>query len=219
MTTERTAEDHLREEYVVLLPDVRRAADEIEAEVRYLLRPITRDLQPHERLMIRCRVKECESAIATLKRRQEYSSFQGIRPTALSLRALNDLAALRVLAFPKQRVLQSDELVRKRFPEWNADPVSGGRSDSEILALKYHGLCSQHSVVRSEIQVLSMLIGLFWEVEHGALYKPSRHLASSMKFEELRLRNDEVIGALLAFENAFEDLKPGKPEISAEESS
>jgi ppGpp synthetase/RelA/SpoT-type nucleotidyltranferase len=220
MTSERTTRDRLREEYVAALPEIRRAADEIETEVRYLVRPIAQDLEPHERLVIRCRVKECESAIAALERRQECSRFERINPAAVSLRELNDLAALRVLAFPKRRVLQSDELLRKRFPDWISDPVSGGRSNSEILAFKYHGLCGEHSTVRTEIQVLSMLIGLFWEVEHGALYKPSPRLASKVKCEEVRARNDDLIDALLAFEDAFENFSaPIKRETSAKESS
>jgi ppGpp synthetase/RelA/SpoT-type nucleotidyltranferase len=220
MTIERTVEDRLREEYVSLLPSIRRATDEIEAEARYLLRPVARDLEPHERLVIRCRVKECESAIAALERRREYSSFRSAPPADLTLRSLNDLAGLRILAFPKQRVAQCDELVRARFAEWIADPVSGGRSSSEILALKYHGLCSPHSAVRSEIQVLSLLIGLFWEVEHGALYKPSPRLVAEVKHEVLQARNDDVIDALLAFEHAFEAVSaPMKRETSTEESS
>jgi ppGpp synthetase/RelA/SpoT-type nucleotidyltranferase len=219
MIVERTMEDRLREEYVALIPDIRRTAEEMEAEVKYLLRPIARDLEPHERLVVRCRIKECESAIGALKRRHELSLLENTTSNFLSLTALNDLAALRILAFPKQRVVQSDEHVRKRFPHWIADPVSGGRSNSEILALKYHGLCSEHSAIRSEIQVLSMLIGLFWEVEHGALYKPSYRLASHVKFEELKTRNDDVIDTLLAFEDTFEAVQKARCEDSSEESS
>ncbi|HEV7715562.1 MAG TPA: hypothetical protein VGO53_08195, partial [Steroidobacteraceae bacterium] len=88
--TKRTTVDRLREEYFSLLPDIRRATEELETEVRYLLFPIARELERHERLVIRCRVKECESAIGALRRRQELQKFEG--EEGGSLKSLNDLA-------------------------------------------------------------------------------------------------------------------------------
>ena len=203
--TNRTAEDRLREEYFSLLPHIRRAAEELETEVRYLLFPIARELERHERLVIRCRVKECESAIGALRRRQELEKFDDTTPD-LSLTSLNDLAGLRVLAFPRHRLLQSDALIRKHFPAWISDPVPVAHESTQILAYKYHGLCSAHSPVRSEIQVLSMLIGLFWEVEHGTLYKPAPRLIHIGVAHEMRACNTEVIRALCAFEEQFETM-------------
>ncbi len=40
MIDERTIEDRLREEYFELLPDIRRVAEHLEAEVRYCVLPI-----------------------------------------------------------------------------------------------------------------------------------------------------------------------------------
>jgi ppGpp synthetase/RelA/SpoT-type nucleotidyltranferase len=203
--TARTAEDHLREEYFSLLPHIRRTAEELETEVRYLLFPIARELERHERLVVRCRVKECESAIGALRRRQELETFSN-QVANLSLTSLNDLAGLRVLAFPRHRVLECDALIRARFPAWISDPVPALHESAQTLAYKYHGRCSEHALVRSEIQVLSMLIGLFWDVEHGALYKPTPRLSGIEGSEKMRARNTDVIRALCAFEEQFEVL-------------
>jgi hypothetical protein len=65
---ERTIEDRLREEYFDLLPAIRRVVDELEAEVRHCLLPISLRLNEYERLVVTCRVKECESALNSLRR-------------------------------------------------------------------------------------------------------------------------------------------------------
>lgn len=201
----RTAEDRLREEYFSLLPHIRRVAEELETEVRYLLFPVVRELECHERLVVRCRVKECESAIESVRRRQELESLNNANGD-VSLRSLNDLAGLRVLAFPRHRLIQSDELIRKRFPLWISDPVPAVPGSIQALAYKYHGFCSEHALIHSEIQVLSMLVGLFWEVEHGALYKPTLRLRGIGGSLDMRARNADVIRALNAFEDQFEAL-------------
>ena len=68
---DRTVEDKLREEYFDLLPTIRRIAEQLEAEIKYYILPITRDLDPFERVVVRSRIKECESAVDSLRRRQE----------------------------------------------------------------------------------------------------------------------------------------------------
>src|SRR5882724_8626738 len=42
---ERTIEDRLREEYFVLLPEIRRVTEQLEAETRYHVLPICRELE------------------------------------------------------------------------------------------------------------------------------------------------------------------------------
>lgn len=200
----RTAEDFLREEYSALLPSMRRAAEELEAEVRHVLVPIAKRLESYERLVIKVRVKECESALNALRRRQPGKTFTDETPSAYSLRALNDLAGLRILAFPTRLVLHIDEILRARFPLWTADPIPRPQPSSQPLALKYHGHCSEHAGIRVELQIVPMLIGLFWEVEHAALYKPSPVLSGVVRAEEMRQRNEHAIEALEAFDHEFD---------------
>jgi ppGpp synthetase/RelA/SpoT-type nucleotidyltranferase len=49
--------------------------------------------------LVTSRVKECESALDSLRRRQEGATFDSGRPELYSLDKLNDLAGVRVLAF------------------------------------------------------------------------------------------------------------------------
>ena len=100
---ERTVEDRLREEYFTLLPEIRRVADRLEAEIRYHALPISGALHGYERLVVKCRVKSCESALNKLRRHQETRAFQEDRPEAYTLTSLNDLAGVRVLALLSER--------------------------------------------------------------------------------------------------------------------
>ena len=76
----RTVEDRLREEYFELLPEIRRVANELEAEVKHCLLPISRKLEPHERVLVTSRIKDCESAVGKLRLRQEPAIFDPDRP-------------------------------------------------------------------------------------------------------------------------------------------
>jgi ppGpp synthetase/RelA/SpoT-type nucleotidyltranferase len=105
---ERTVEDRLREEYFTLLPEIRRVADRLEAEIRYHALPISGALHGYERLVVKCRVKSCESALNKLRRRQQGRIFQRNEPDLYSLTSLNDLAGVRVLAFPRNRLAEVD---------------------------------------------------------------------------------------------------------------
>jgi ppGpp synthetase/RelA/SpoT-type nucleotidyltranferase len=201
----RTVEDGLREEYFALLPDIRRTLEILNAEVRCLLVPVIETLESGERVHIESRVKECESAIAALRRRQELRQFE--ESEHYSLTALKDLAGLRILAFPDDLLHRIDTRIRGRFPGWIVDPVRLTRCSADQLAQKCHGYCRATSRIRAEIQVVPMLVGLFWTVEHSALYKPKRPFRVE-RMEELNARHDEVIRALQAFEREFADDLP-----------
>jgi ppGpp synthetase/RelA/SpoT-type nucleotidyltranferase len=75
MTDSRTIEDRLREEYFDLLPEIRRVVEHLEAEVRYLLPPIRREFRRDEQVVVTSRVKDCESAVDSLRRKQEGATF------------------------------------------------------------------------------------------------------------------------------------------------
>ncbi len=65
----RTVEDRLREEYFQLLPEVRRVTGQIESQINYHLLPIANVLEAYERMIVKTKVKECESAVNALRRR------------------------------------------------------------------------------------------------------------------------------------------------------
>jgi ppGpp synthetase/RelA/SpoT-type nucleotidyltranferase len=193
----------LREEYFDLLPDIRRVVDELEAEVKHCLIPISLRLDKYERLVVTSRVKECESALDSLRGRQEGATFDSGRPELYSLDNLTDLAGVRVLAFPHSRLAEADRKLRERFQTWTADPVRGY---DEPLAFTYFGYCRASDRIRAEFQIVPMLTALFWEVEHSVIYKPSPSLKGVARSLEMQQRTRDVLKGLKAFEDEFANL-------------
>ncbi len=200
---ERTIEDLLREEYLDLLPEIRLAADHLKAEISYQILPIVRSLRSFERVEVDMRVKECASAVESLKRRQDANSFQPELSGKYTITHLRDLAGVRVLAFPRSRLNEIDSVLRQAeaFKRWTADPVLG--DSGATLAFKYFDYCPASSLVRGEYQIVSILTGLFWKVEHSAIYKPSAELRDVA--EKISMQN-KAQDVLAAFEEEFERL-------------
>lgn len=117
-----------------------------------------------------------------------------------------DLAGVRVLAFPQSRWAQANVCLRGHFQEWEEDPIYAHEEKQELLAYKYHGFCAASSKIHGELQIVPMLIGLYWEVEHAAIYKPSPQLKGVLRSLEMQQRDSDVLKALKAFDLEFERL-------------
>ena len=148
---QRTVEDRLREEYFLLLPEARRVLEELETKVRHCLLPLSSRLDKYERLLVTSRIKDCESALEALRRRQEAATFDPGRSDFYTLTSLNDLAGVRVLAFPKRRLTDANAALRGHpiFSSWTPDPVScrrrrWGAIGAQVLRL----LRGQHKTSR-----------------------------------------------------------------------
>jgi hypothetical protein len=206
--TERTVEDRLREEYFVLLPDARRVLEEVETEVRHCLLPLSSKLDKYERLVVTSRIKDCESALDALRRRQEGGTFDPDRPDSYTLTSLHDLAGVRVLAFPRSRWREADTELRNPYPfaSWTSDPIRADDENKTLLAFKYHGHCSQSARLQAELQIVPMLIGLFWQIEHSTIYKPSPQLKGVAESLEMKQCTADVLKAFRAFEDELERL-------------
>jgi len=198
----RTVEDKLREEYFEILPEIRAVCEHLEAEIKYRVLPISHSLDRFERIIVRSRVKECESALDALRRRQEGATFDPERAEAYTLRSLKDLAGVRILAFPRARLGEIDAALRNVFDNWTEDPVLG--DNGEKLAFKYWGFSAASNEISGEYQIVSMLTGLFWEVEHSAIYKPSPQLRGVVRSPKMREPIANVLKALSAFDEEFE---------------
>jgi hypothetical protein len=206
---ERTIEDRLRQEYFDLLPEIRRVETHLKALVQFNTLPILLSLGSHEQLVVKSRVKDCESAINALRRRtkegkrREFATFDRSRPDDYSLLDLRDLAAVRVLAFPPSRLEEIDQELKPHFPTWASDPI---RNDlGEVLARKYCGYFPHvGDKVMGEYQIVSMLTGLFWDVEHASIYKPNPELRGAERNSELQELTGKVYDALASFEQGFE---------------
>lgn len=200
----REIEDRLREEYFTGVPTLSRVAEHFKTQVQYLLLTITAGLSSFESVIVKSRVKDCNSAIDALRRRSVGGAFDRDSPESYSLFSLKDLVGVRVLAFPSVRVVEVDRLLREHFADWTADDVLD-KETGERLAFKYYGLCRAASTtVICEYQVTSLLTGLFWEVEHAAIYKPAPNLKGLTDSPVMQKRTSEVYRALEAFEEEFE---------------
>ena len=162
-------------------------------------------------MIVTSRVKDCESALGALRRRQEGKTFDADKPDSYTLTDLKDLAGIRVLAFPRDRWLEANNALRQRFSLWTADPVLSDDGDDEPLAFKYHGFCATSATIRGEVQIAPRLVGMFWEVEHSAIYKPSPELVGVVKTAEMKKLKGEVLAALKAFDNEIERLVRSAP--------
>ena len=120
----RTNEDMLREQYFKLLPDIHKVVSYLDAEIRYRTRKILQQLNPHEQLVIESRIKECESAVESLRRRQkDGGTFDPEKLGSYSLLDLPDLAGVRVLVFPRSRLNEVNDALATLFTGWIPDPV------------------------------------------------------------------------------------------------
>lgn len=198
MGSTRTVEDRLRAQYFELLPGLQRTLTAIETEVRYALLPLTLELSRYERILVKARLKECESAVDTLRQKQPVGLFDQDHPHNYSLRSLPDLVGVRVLTFPERRRNDVRRVLASTISGWTADPIPGIPND------KFHGYWSQGDACEAEIQIVPMLIGLFWEVEHSALYKASPNLRGIEKTKTMLDLREAVYGALNTFELEFD---------------
>ena len=214
MTELRTVEDRLRAEYFELIPEMQRTLVALEAEVRHHLLSVMIALNRYEQVRISSRLKECESAVDSLRRRQEARVFDPERLEAYSLSSLRDLVAVRVLVFPSYRREQVHMALLPLLSGWIPDPVPGIESGDPPLALKYYGRCpSASTTLTAEIQIVSSLIGSYWEVEHSALYKTSPNLQGVIRSPSMLARQRAVLSALREFETEFERLIQEAAEI------
>ncbi len=207
---ERSIEDRLREEYFELLPAMTRVAQSFTTEIECLLRLFRNGLAPYESVVVKTRIKDCRSAIDKLRRqvnpkdptekRNPGDIFDPDRPEKYSLLLLRDLVGVRILVFPPKRAAQVDRALRSKFRSWESDPIL---DRGEQLAFKYNGRRLNDGVrIPCEYQIVSALIGMFWEVEHSALYKQ----APTLKGIEPVMQDQKqaVYEALLAFESEFD---------------
>ncbi|HUP62457.1 MAG TPA: hypothetical protein VNA69_18780 [Thermoanaerobaculia bacterium] len=201
----RLVEDRLRAEYVGLLAAMQRTLVALETELNYLLLPAKLQLDRYERILVRGRLKDCESAVNSLRRRQESRGFDSEQPDQYSLTSLPDLVGVRILTFPQVRFAEAQKIVAARIPRWESDHILADDPTDQPIALKYHGVWHPDDTFPSEIQVVSLLIGLFWEVEHSAIYKPAPNLRGVAESIAMKGRTAAVLTSLRQFEQEFSD--------------
>jgi hypothetical protein len=194
--------NQLREEYRRLLPTIRRVSIQLETEIRYRVLSILHDLQSYEQVIVKSRVKDCESAIRKLV--PEGNIFDPDRE--YSMLHLHDLAGVRILVFPAKRVAQIDQEIRRHqpFDRWTPKPLKYARGF--LSAPKYYGAFDAIDVsLNAEYQIVPMLMGNLWDVEHSAMYKPFGWAKGADRDHDLKTLRTKIEVALTRFERRFDD--------------
>jgi hypothetical protein len=174
---------------------------QLEAEIRYHILSVLHDLDPFEQVIVKSRVKDCESAIRKLL--GEGNVF--VPEKQYSLLDLKDLAGARVLVFPSKRLSQIDDLLRASVPfrGWTPHPLL--YAGKTLQAPKYYGVFESVSgEIQGEYQIVPMLLGNFWEVEHSAIYKPVGWAKGADRDDDLKALIKDIELALSRFEEKFE---------------
>jgi len=92
---------------------------------------------------------------------------------------------VRTLVFPRSRLTEVNNILQTHFAGWASDPVPVPGDKCDVLAPKYCGrLLNVSKDIQAEFQIVPMLIGLYWEVEHAALYKHAPNVSSSKNRED-----------------------------------
>ncbi|HEY2829208.1 MAG TPA: hypothetical protein VGJ88_03765 [Thermoanaerobaculia bacterium] len=199
----RSVEDRLRAEYFDLIPDLQRTLVALDSEIRHSLVQIRIGLDRYEQIRVVSRIKECASAIEALSRRQEGRVFDPEKFDTYSLLSLRDLVGIRVLVFPRRRIDEVRSALLPLIAAWTPDHV--GNEYDPPLAFKYHGKYEGVSTtITAEVQIVSSLIGSYWEVEHSALYKTTPQLQGVVSAPRMQEREIAVYTALRDFEEEFE---------------
>ena len=204
--TRSVVEDKLRGEYFELLTEIQRVTEELETRVRNAVLPIALDRDEYEIITVTSRAKECQSAIDAVRRREEGNVFDESLVDQYTLTSLKDLAGVRVLVFPNSKIVDLDDALRQTFSDWTPDPVYDDSDSRQLLAHKYYGYCESKKGVIAEYQIVPMLIGLFWEVEHAAIYKPVPRFRGIARSLEMQEKKEVVYSALEDFTKEFESL-------------
>ncbi len=193
-------ESRLQLEYLKVASALYKAKEYIEIEIKHTIKTQLLEAVHANKILISSRVKDCNSAITALKKKEEGRVFRDGRQ--YSITQLNDLIGLRISVFP----LTLLELVQSpllSYLENNFEqPFQTDHTTIENYDIyKYRGIHNQFSEFNCEIQLIPMLISKFWDTEHDVFYKPaSPHDAPPMKEAY-----DAVIKSLYSFEKTYEE--------------
>lgn len=192
------AEDYLRKEYFQLLPKMTKILLLLETRIKWYLRNNNYGLTSYQRITVESRIKECESAINSLLNKQQFCAFRD--DTKYTLKQLKDLIGVRILVFPSNLLEEVNNTIISKLPHWESDPELVG----EVKILKYRGFVERNKTIKCEIQIVPMLTGLFWEVEHFVLYKPQPQYKNTKSDPDMKKYYREVLNTFVKFEKAFE---------------
>jgi hypothetical protein len=105
---------------------------------------------------------------------------------------------VRILAFPAELRVRVNETLLAEFPDWTPAPFR-----EPELGFKYYGLTPVSPTITAEYQILPSLVGMFWDLEHSAIYKPMPAFAGLREHLDLKEKRARSLQALMDFETEF----------------
>lgn len=199
-------ESQLQLEYLKIANKLYKAQEYIEIEIKHTIKTQLLKAVHANKILISSRVKDCNSAIISLKKKEEGRVFRDNKQ--YSITQLNDLIGIRVSVFP----LTLLELVKTPLLDYlDSNFEKQFQTDHTTIEkydiYKYRGIHNQFSEFKCEIQLIPMLISKFWDIEHDVFYKPaSPHDAPPMKDAYYA-----VINSLYNFERTYEESRYKTP--------
>lgn len=189
-------EDELRQEYSRLLPVSLKLQRFLETQLNGYLKSHVYKLREYEQIEVTSRVKECESAIKSLKAKKAEGGFDPSKK--YSLTSLKDIVGVRVSVFPSSLLNEIKNLIEAKFA-WTID-----EKHSHLNVWKFQGKIKNRKI-GCEVQIVPMLVSAFWKVEHATLYKPHPELKGIAENQKMKAIYNEVEEKLVEFESAFEE--------------
>ena len=170
----------------------------MESQVRWYLKSHVYNLKEYEQIEVYSRIKECVSAIESLKTKEAQGGFDPEKQ--YSLCSLKDLVGVRVSVFPANLLDRIKDVIGSNF-SWNLD-----KEHSNIKVWKYQGNMKNRKI-GCEVQIVPLLLSAFWKVEHTTLYKPHPELRGIAENQKMKAIYDEVLAKLVEFEESFEECR------------
>lgn len=190
----------LRQEYYDLLLKMEALNKKLKLEILCALKELIVGLKPYQRIDVVSRIKECESAIRALQRRRDNEGNVFDENNNCSLTGLHDLVGARIFYFPLELKDEIKKLLNKKFKFWEYDPIKIGNEEIP----KFYGKIGGHEL-DAEYQIVPMLVGAFWDIEHSLYYKPHPQYKNIKDSLFLKDSYNNAIKALYEFEKKFED--------------
>jgi len=103
----------------------------------------------HQQIEVESRVKDWDSAIETLRRRQKQTHrFDENKSDSYILTALTDLVGLRILVFPPSLIQPVSKVITSKFNAWKPDHTKidkkvGKKNKKITICKKYRGIVNR----------------------------------------------------------------------------
>ena len=176
-------------EYSNKIEKFKKIEEKLYFEVCHFLSDDKYNLNEFQHIEITSRIKSYSSAEKKLRNQLELTAHD-----KSSIFDLDDIIGIRISVFPLTLLRNIEKKLDEKFKSWKKEKSCHGR----YSVYKHR---SNYEKANCEIQLVPMLVGKFWDVEHSVIYK-----SKLSKNEDLNKSYDVIINALHDYENQVIDV-------------